>query len=154
MNLYEHALNELKILEDNCKDSDELNMQKVIDNNILELIKIFSNQGHTGATASYVISILNRLLEYKPLTPLTGEEDEWEDISKYQNNTPGWQNKRCPSIFKNEKGAYWVEGKIFSNDNGKSWYTSSDSCVPVEFPFTVPDKSEIVINNAENCENK
>lgn len=143
--LYEYAKKELERIEKGCKDEESLSMQQAIDKNILELINVFSNQHHSGFTATYVIDILQRLLHYKPLTSLTGEDDEWEDVTSYGYNTPTFQNKRCSAVFKDDKGAYWVEGKIFSSDLGHTWYTNSDSCVPVTFPFNVPDKSEVVV---------
>jgi len=127
-------------------DRDE--MQNMMDRNILEIIEKFSEQGHSGFSASYAISFLQRLLNWKPLTPLTGEDDEWNDGGE------GWplddsgtlQNKRCSAVFKRPDGtAYYIEGKVFSDDGGKSWYTSKDSHIPVEFPFTVPDKPEYII---------
>lgn len=151
--LYEYAKKELERIEKGCKDEESLSMQQAIDKNILELINVFSNQHHSGFTATYVIDILQRLLHYKPLTSLTGEDDEWEDVTSYGYNTPTFQNKRCSAVFKDDKGAYWVEGKIFSSDLGHTWYTNSDSCVPVTFPFNVPDKSEVVvIDNKEDRE--
>lgn len=55
-------------------------MQDLINKNILEIIEVFSNQGHSGFSAGYAISVLERLLRYKPLTPLTGEPDEWNEV--------------------------------------------------------------------------
>ena len=151
--LYEYAKKELERIEKGCEDKESLSMQQAINKNILELIDVFSNQHHSGFTASYVIDILQRLLHYKPLTPLTGEDDEWEDVTSYGYDTPTFQNKRCSAVFKDDRGAYWVEGKIFSSDLGHTWYTNSDSCVPVTFPFNVPDKSEVVvIDNKEDRE--
>lgn len=151
--LYEYAKKELERIEKGCEDKESLSMQQAIDKNILELINVFSNQHHSGFTATYVIDILQRLLHYKPLTPLTGEDDEWEDVTSYGYDTPTFQNKRCSAVFKDDRGAYWVEGKIFSSDLGHTWYTNSDSCVPVTFPFNVPDKSEVVvIDNKEDRE--
>lgn len=151
--LYEYAKKELERIEKGCKDEESLSMQQAIDKNILELINVFSNQHHSGFTATYVIDILQRLLHYKPLTPLTGEDDEWENVTSYGYDTPTFQNKRCSAVFKDDRGAYWVEGKIFSSDLGHTWYTNSDSCVPVTFPFNVPDKSEVVvIDNKEDRE--
>lgn len=151
--LYEYAKKELERIEKGCKDEESLSMQQAIDKNILELINVFSNQHHSGFTATYVIDILQRLLHYKPLTPLTGEDDEWEDVTSYGYDTLTFQNKRCSAVFKDDRGAYWVEGKIFSSDLGHTWYTNSDSCVPVTFPFNVPDKSEVVvIDNKEDRE--
>lgn len=144
MSLLEFSQNELKRLEENCgSDIEALELQKVVTNDVLQIINTFVQQQHSGFSANYMLNILDRLLRYKPLTALTGEDDEWEDCSKY--GMQDMQNKRCTSVFKRPDGtAYWVEGKIFSEDGGKSWYTSKDSSVDITFPFDVPMHSENV----------
>ena len=144
MSMLEFAKSELKRLEDNCGDDEEaLKMQKLITADVLQILNTFVEQQHSGFSAGYMLNILDRLLRYKPLTPLTGADDEWEDCSQY--GMQDMQNKRCTSVFKRPDGtAYWVEGKIFSEDGGKSWYTSKDSHIDIEFPFDVPMYSENV----------
>ena len=154
MNLVEFAENELKILEDGCGDDKEaLNMQKIVTEDVMQIVNIFAEQSHSGFSASYVLNLLDRLLRYKPISALTGADDEWEDCSNL--GIPDMQNKRCPSIFKRPDGtAYWVEGKIFSDDGGKSWYTSKDSRIDITFPFKVPLHSESIYvepNAEEEC---
>ena len=61
---------------------DEDGMQDLVNRNILEIIKAFSEQGHSGLSASYVLSKLERLLQFKPISPLTGADDEWRFIVK------------------------------------------------------------------------
>ena len=87
-------------------------------------------------------------MAYKPLTPLTGEDDEWNDISEYCNHTT-YQNKRFSRVFKDGRDgeAYDIEGKIFwewnVHEDGtpyKCYYGNGDSRMPVTFPYTVPDK--------------
>ena len=82
---------------------------------------------------------------FKPLSPLTGEDDEWmEDAFN-----GGFQNKRYPAVFKDKDGiAYNIEGKVFTDD-GETWYTCRDSRVNVTFPYVVPDKPEYVYRNKE-----
>lgn len=144
MNLLEFAESELHRLESDCEDDKEvLAMQKKVTSDIMQIIQTFIAQQHSGFSAGYILNILDRLLRYKPLSPLTGEDDEWLDCSEFGMNE--LQNKRCMSVFKRPDGtAYWVEGKIFSEDGGKSWYTSKDSRVDIEFPFNVPLYSENV----------
>ena len=43
---------------------------------ILDLIELFASQGHSGFSAPYVINAFDRLARFKPLSPLTGEDDE------------------------------------------------------------------------------
>lgn len=114
---------------------------------ILDLIELFASQGHSGFTASYTINAFNRLARFKPLSPLTGKDDEWNEIS------PGlYQNKRYSAVFKDKDGtAYNIEGKVFTDD-GELWYMNMDSRVNVTFPYVVPDKPEYVYKNKE--ENK
>lgn len=151
MNLIEFSKMELNRILNTCEDEESREMQEKINNDILSIIEVFSNQGHTGFTANYTINILERLLRYQPLSPLTGEDDEWVKTSDYGDTEISFQNKRCPSVFKNENGiAYNVEGKVFSEDGGKTWFTSKASKVYIEFPYTVPLSAErVILNNKE-----
>ena len=115
-------------------------MQDFMDKNILQIIEIFMDQGHTNHSAYYALSILERLLRFLPITPLTGEEDEWRELPH-----GGYQNIRCSRVFKDTNGrAYDIEGKIFTHDGGKSWFTNSNSLVSIEFPYVPPTHPEKV----------
>lgn len=144
MNLLEFAQNELKLLEDNCRDDEEaLKMQKLVTKDVMQIIQTFVEQQHTGFSANYMLNILERLLRFKPLTPIEDKPEDWEDCSSL--GLEALQHKRCTSVFKRPDGtAYWVEGRIFTDDGGKSWYTSKDSSIDIEFPFNVPLHSENV----------
>lgn len=127
------------------EDSDEMN--KMMRGNILQVVEMFAEQGHSGSSASYAIGILEKVLRYEPVTPLTGEDSEWMEISEglYQNN-------RCPRVFKENGEAYDIDGKVFwewytydleEGEEGypgtrtfKSHFTNKDSRVPVTFPYT------------------
>lgn len=113
---------------------------------ILDLIELFASQNHSGFSAPYVASMFYRLAMFKPASPLTGEDDEWEDVGHCL------QNKRCFTVFKDKDGtAYNIEGKVFTDD-GETWYTCKDSSVNVTFPYMVPDKPERVYRNKEKKE--
>ena len=144
------AERELNRLLTGDEDSDKI--QRVINSNILDLVKIFAKQGHSGLSASYVISVLYRLLKFKPLTPLTGEDDEWNEIQKGV-----YQNRRYSAVFKDNKDnstAYNIEGKVFSDDGGKTWFTNRSSLVPVTFPYSVPNEPEFIILSKEEKNNE
>ena len=114
-------------------------------NAILELLEVFDNQGHSGFSAPYVADMFHRLAMFKPVSPLTGEDDEWNDIG----DGGSLQNKRYSAVFKGKDGtAYNIQGKVFTDD-GEVWYTSRDSRVNVTFPYVVPDKPEYVYRNKE-----
>lgn len=80
-------------------------------NAALEIVKVFSSQRHSGASAAIVTSIVEKLLRFEPLTPLTFEPDEWNDVSE-MSGTPMWQNKR--------------KSTTFSVDGGKTHYDLDD----------------------------
>jgi hypothetical protein len=146
-NTQTHALTEFKAagwLDDDGNYIDE--MQEAICNHVLELIKVFSDEGHSGSTAPYTIDLFKKLAMFEPIVPLTGEDWEWTEIAREMsgsNNGTVYQNKRCGRVFKDDDGAYDIDGKVFynwyTNENGKrfkSYYTSRDSRVPVTFPYT------------------
>jgi hypothetical protein len=112
---------------------------------ILKMVNVFAEEGHSGFSANYAINILQKLLRFEPLSPLTGEDDEWK-LCKY-NDRETYQNKRFSRVFKEGKDgqAYDMQGKVFVEPNGAS-YTSRDSRVYIEFPYT--PKTEYV--NVEN----
>ena len=113
---------------------------------ILDLIELFASQEHSGFTAPYVINTFARLAMFKPLSPLTGEDDEWKEALGMI------QNKRCFSVFKEKDGkAYDTQGKIFTDD-GEIWYTNGNSHVEISFPYTVPDEPERVYLNGSDKE--
>lgn len=142
MNLVEYAKEELKKI-DMIDSGDPYN--DAAGKTILDLIEMFDSQGHSGFTAPYVAHTFHRLAMYKPLTPLTGEDDEWCEIGDGR-----YQNKRCSSVFKDKDGrAYNIEGKVFT-DNGEVWYTNKNSKVYIDFPYVVPNHPEYVYLNKES----
>lgn len=116
---------------------------------ILDLIELFDSQGHSGFSATYTVNTFKRLAMYKPLTPLTGEDSEWNEIE------PGcYQNKRYSAVFKEKDGkAYNIQGKIFTDDGGESWYSNKDSHIEINFPYNVPNEPEkVYLNKVESEE--
>jgi hypothetical protein len=124
---------------------DEMNV--AMRKHILHMMQEFANEGHSGFSAGYAIGILTKLLDFKPLTPLTGEDDEWVNVRGYGVDAH-YQNKRRSSVFKDANGeVYDIDGKVFwdwfKDEDGnavKSYYTCRESRVPVTFPYVVPDK--------------
>lgn len=145
MSLVSYAEDELNLI--GITEEDEYNgmMRK----HILHMVKEFADEGHSGFSASYALQCLEKLLRFKPLSPLTGEDDEWSEVSE-RSGYPHFQNKRCSSVFKEGKDgeAYDIDGKVFwdwhtdeeTGEKHKSYYTCFESRVPVTFPYVVPDK--------------
>lgn len=143
MGMLEKAREELKLLRGGNTEPDE--MQDKVEEGILKIIEIFSEQGHSGFSAAYAIPIIIALLKHEPITPLTGADDEWFEFE------PGkFQNKRWGVIFKDKDRfngqAYWIEGRVFSEDGGQTWFTSADSFVPITFPFMKREPERIIFS--------
>lgn len=118
------------------KDADD-KMNKLMHDNIIEIVRKFAEQGHSGFSASYALSVLQKVMAYEPLTRLTGGDDEWMEIEEEVMGRPGvYQNVRCSHVFKENGQAYDTEGRIFY-PKGKpaETYTNGDSSVPVTFPY-------------------
>lgn len=142
MNTVEWAKEELDRLVPEGEGAEE---QKYINDDILSIVQVFSEQGHSGFTASYALGMLTRLLKHLPLTPLNGEEDEWLPV--YDDSRKIQQNKRCSAVFRSDgdnSSAYYINGKVFSDDGGESWFTDRNSFIPIIFPYQVPEKPEYV----------
>lgn len=126
-------------------------MQQAICEHLLNLLEVFSNEGHSGSTAPYTVNLFKKLAMFEPIVPLTGEDWEWHEIGH-----GCLQNKRCSHVFKQadrfDGQAYDINGKVFyewcerpldKDEEGypgvrrfKSSYTSKDSNVPITFPYT------------------
>ncbi len=142
-NLVEFAKSELHRISGPGMDS----YSQAMYDHILHMVKEFADEGHSGFSANYALAVLKKLLAYKPLSPLTGEDDEWSEVAE-EDGKPLFQNKRYFSVFKAGKDgqAYDVDGKVFwewyTDEDGeqrKSYFTNYHSRVPVTFPYEVPD---------------
>ncbi len=129
-NLIDFAKSELDII--GMKEDDLEISNRAMREHILKMIEVFSDEGHSGFSASYAAAILEKLLRFQPISPLTGEDSEWNLISELEKL---YQNKRCSHVFKSNGKAYDLNGKVFIQENGSA-YTSADSRVDVTFPYT------------------
>lgn len=100
-NLVAHAITELDRIGMTPGDDINGEMRKCI----LDVIRVVSEQGHSGASASYLQGVLGDLLNFKPLSPLTNDPER---------NPDGlWQNRR--------------DGECFSRDGGKTFRRNSEN---------------------------
>ena len=97
----EHAKREFVALGYDLDDQEE-GPNKWIMENVLELLEVFSKQGHSGSSAPFAVGYFEKLALFKPLGPLTGEDDEWTKLD-YDDDTR-WQNKRASHVFKGADG--------------------------------------------------
>lgn len=123
--MYRHAERELAIVSGTDKDE----LQSMMNKSILEIVAVFSTQGHSGSTAPYAISVIEKLLGHKPLLPLFGTEDEWVDVGHglYQNN-------RLSTVFKKDGVAYDINARVFIDESGYGTI-NGDSRVNITFPY-------------------
>jgi len=119
-NLVKHAETELKIAGLFDKDSDYGGM---LGESVLELMGVFSKQGHSGHSAGMVSNLFDELSRYKNISPLTLEDDEWSECSDGM-----YQNKRRSSVFKNGKDgrAYFGDAYYKKTQTGGTWQGSLD----------------------------
>lgn len=98
-NLVEHARTELELLGEEPETIKRY----------LKVIQAFADMGHSGGSASVAIPVINRLLQFKNLKPITDNPNEWLDTSTITGGTPGlWQNKRNSTLFSKDAGkTYW-----------------------------------------------
>jgi hypothetical protein len=114
--LLQHAKSELRaagLFDDDSDYNGEIGVQ------VTALMETFCAYGHSGGSARQTLDTFVRLANHRSLTPLTGADDEWDDVTE-MSGSPLWQNKRCPEVFKNETEA-WLQ-------------ISSNSRMPVTFP--------------------
>lgn len=106
-NLVAHANRELELIGED---------PEIVDATI-RMCQIFSSLGHSGASAHFHRMMLNELLQFHNLGPLTDDPDEWMHHTAEVWPEPGgvWQNVR--------------NGEAFSNDGGKTYRLNSDTSV-------------------------
>lgn len=102
MSLVAYAEQELKLAGLMDKGSDYDGM---IGETALEIVKKFASQGHSGGSAHVLLAVLEKLLRFQPLTPLTSDPQYWMEVADGL-----WQSKRDPHAF--------------SKDGGKTWYVN------------------------------
>ena len=116
-NTQEHAKRELDILSSTIKDDIITPFTK----EILALCEAVGKSGQSGGsnpyTSSAISKTIKKLLTFETLTPLTGEDSEWNEIDC----TPEmiYQNNRDSSVFKGKDNrAYFIDAIIFDGDIG------------------------------------
>lgn len=83
-NLVKHAERELEIIGE----------EPFMVEGYLNMIRLFSAMGHSGASASIFIPVLTKLLSFEALTPLTDDPGEWIHVGHGM-----WQNNRDSRCF-------------------------------------------------------
>ena len=88
---------------------------------ILELVDKFGKSGQSGGSAPYVSTAISQAVKHlcmqQPICPITGEEYEWNDVSKLGDGSILYQNNRCSGIFKNGS-VYYLDAIVWETQNG------------------------------------
>lgn len=152
---YEEVKTRLDAMLGKGESEDEDGMQSLITKNILEVVDLFK-KFELGKEEAHNLS---RLMDWKPIIPLTGEDAEWGEVHNWNKGKNTQQNKLCSAVFRDNfdnSTAHYIYGRVYSDNGGHSWFTTGrgtlQSSIPVEFPFYVPDKSEHVYLNGEDSE--
>jgi len=137
-----HFERECELLGWNDKTKDGYDMQQLIIENVKEVLDVIGNQGHSGFSINYFKNLLDKAMMFKPIGPLTGNDDEWNEVSEGT-----YQNKRLSSVFKNSKDAiaYTIDGYVFRENEDCSYYSTGASHKNIEFPYTVEKVAYITL---------
>lgn len=88
----------------------------------VRVINEYRSFGHSGGSHMAVLPVLTNLLDFKPLTPITNDPDEWHyhgpDMWDGKNGI--WQNKRDSRMFSDDGGKTYRN----VNENKEILYTS------------------------------
>jgi len=140
-NLIDHAKKELEIAK---LFSGGDFYDGLIGKSVMELIQVFENQNHSGQSAHIVSKIFYDLANYKILTPLQDNDDEWEEVG---NNV--FQNKRLSSVFKSDGKVHFLEAIVWKDENGVAFTGTVENITSsqyIKFPF-VPKTFFVKIKN-------
>lgn len=95
--LADHARRELELIEE---EDDVIEWY-------LGVVEKFAEFGHSGASAEYTIRVLERLLRYQHISPITSDPTFWVQVGEGV-----WQSTR--------------NSEFFSNDGGETFYSLSE----------------------------
>lgn len=120
-----------KVLE-KCTEPGGKEMQRIMNREVMELLKVFEEQGHSGFSASWAIRLFSKLAKYKLITEIEDNPEDWDENG---------QHKYIPSIFKRKDGTcYYLYGTYFAEpDSDNFFYNGMCSKTDVTFPLKPSD---------------
>lgn len=98
-NLVMHAQRELELAGLFDEDSD---YEGMLAEAVVDLIRVFAAQGHSGFSAHGTIDLFQRLASYQNLTPLDSSPSMWNEVGDGV-----WQSNRRPDAFSTDRGQTW-----------------------------------------------
>lgn len=143
-NLMDYARAELALkLPDHPTDDLSNRMNVSMRKAVEDLMLVFSLEGHSGFSAAYALGCFERVAKFKPLTPLTGEDNEWNHVAEDM-----WQNRRCPDVFKDSTGTAYVSGHYVFEEPSGCRFTGFGSQKRITFPYTPEDPVIVKVDEA------
>lgn len=141
-NLLAHADREFATIIANMRDAanidldeGDVGMQEHMHQNVREILEVIATQGHSGGSIGFLLSMVQKLGMFEPLSPIRGTADEWVDVGHMSDGQDIWQNNRCGHVFRDGNSqAYDSTGRIVVCSDGCT-VTNFQSRVPVEFPY-------------------
>lgn len=111
-----------------------------------------------NCSADDLVGLLDRLVKFKPLTPILDQPDMWESVGAAPDaQVKVYRHLRCPSLHKNvnlntgEAVVFDIDANVVSIDGGINWLPSTDVSMfkVVEFPYypsTIPEFTYAKLN--------
>lgn len=99
-NLVRHAERELRLAGMYDEDADY--GPGAIADHVLDIVRTFAAGEHSGGSAALTVAIVERLLRFQTLSPLTDDPDEWMEVGSGM-----WQSTRRPDAFSTDGGQTW-----------------------------------------------
>ena len=121
-------------------------------NSALRAVKSLNKDGHSGFSIQMTKSILNRLIDWKPLTPVEDTPDMWNySYMNKETREMVYQNKRMSSLFKHVRQDfkttyrdidYSICVDIVNQTRYHSGFVSGivDEMFPITMPYMPSDK--------------
>lgn len=100
-NLVAHTLRELDRIGETSLEAPSMRAC------VVEIVRLFSEQGHSGSSASWLSAVLDKVMRFQPLSAITSAPDDWMEVTDNL-----WQCVR--------------DSECFSRDGGKTYTRNSD----------------------------
>lgn len=108
LNAWHQQFRESNLLAHAEREMRRAHVEEDVQPSLLQSVAAFRSYGHSGGSASVCVPMLNNLLNFQALTPLTDDPAEWQDQSE-MSGYPIWQSIRDPEAFSEDGGkTYWV----------------------------------------------
>ncbi len=97
---------------------------ELLPNAVLELLDVFTKQGHSGMSAGVTVNLFKRLALHEPLVPITDKPEEWTNALGGEESTM-YQHTRLSSLFKNGKDGkgYYLDAIVWQGEEDYDTFT-------------------------------